>query len=103
MESTMIIAITRSKIMAIIMHFLDFFCKLFATRRASVPMLTWSTAFVTCNKGIVIAYVRSCGVAFRKAFNSTWRNIHKAFQLEAIIQVWHTLTQRITNATMKCF
>lgn len=36
--------------MAIIMHFLDLFCKLFAVRRASVPDFTWSTVFVTCTQ-----------------------------------------------------
>lgn len=48
MESTMMSAIIKTKIMEIIMHFLDFFCKLFAVCRASVPDCTWSTAFVTC-------------------------------------------------------
>jgi hypothetical protein len=39
-ESTMMSAITRSNIMEIIMHFLDFFCKLFAVWREAVPVLT---------------------------------------------------------------
>lgn len=37
--------------MEIIMHFRDFFCKLFAAWRASVADRTWSTAFVTCTQG----------------------------------------------------
>lgn len=48
MDRTMMIAITRSNIMEIIMHFLDFFWRLFAVLRASVPRFTWSTAFLTC-------------------------------------------------------
>lgn len=44
-ESTMMIAMMRSKIIAIIMHFLDFFCRLLALRNASVPVCTWFTAF----------------------------------------------------------
>lgn len=43
-------AMIKSKIMEMIMHFLDFFCKLFAVVRASVPDCTWSTAFVTCTR-----------------------------------------------------
>ncbi|WVZ00525.1 hypothetical protein V8G54_026594 [Vigna mungo] len=38
--STMMRAMARSNIMEIIMHFLDFFCKLFAVWRASLPSLT---------------------------------------------------------------
>ena len=46
-ERTIMSAITSSNMMAIIMHFLDFFCKLLAVWSASVPVRTWSTAFVT--------------------------------------------------------
>ena len=45
MERTMITAIIIRRIIAIIMHFLDFFCRLFAVRSASVPVTTWFTAF----------------------------------------------------------
>jgi hypothetical protein len=45
MERTMMTAIISRRIIAIIMHFLDFFCRLFALRRASVPVTTWFTAF----------------------------------------------------------
>ena len=44
-ESTMMAAITRRMIIAINMHFLDFFCRLLAARSASVPVTTWFTAF----------------------------------------------------------
>lgn len=44
-DSTMIPAMTRSMIIAIIMHFLDFFCRFLALRSASVPVCTWFTAF----------------------------------------------------------
>uniref|UniRef100_J3MLI0 Uncharacterized protein n=1 Tax=Oryza brachyantha TaxID=4533 RepID=J3MLI0_ORYBR len=36
-ESTTIAAMTRSMMMAMNMHFLDFFCRLFASRSASLP------------------------------------------------------------------
>jgi hypothetical protein len=45
MERTTMIAITIRMIIAINMHFLDFFCRLFAVRSASVPVTTWFTAF----------------------------------------------------------
>ncbi|CAL5342447.1 unnamed protein product [Camellia sinensis] len=50
-ESTIMPAIIRTKIMAIIMHFLDLFCKALAVWRAFVPVFTCSTAFVTYNRG----------------------------------------------------
>jgi hypothetical protein len=37
---TIKMAMSRSNIIAIIMHFLDFFCKLFAVWRASLPDFT---------------------------------------------------------------
>ncbi|CAL0321842.1 unnamed protein product [Lupinus luteus] len=39
-ENTTMMAMIKSNMMEIIMHFLDFFCKLLAVRRASFPNLT---------------------------------------------------------------
>jgi hypothetical protein len=72
-ESTTMIAISRSKIMAIIMHFLDLFCRLFAVWRASVPDFTWSTAFVTCTQKMQKSWTHFTGKIYHTAIFKTSR------------------------------
>jgi hypothetical protein len=53
------------------MHFLDFFCKLFAVWRASLPDFTWSVAFATC--------LYQNAILTHKKWLAVWNNKGKSY------------------------